>query len=85
MSASDCSTTQLPEVAPVISSALMMSTPAETSVESVRENRASAILCTTSPMRIGILSLKRSQTFRPRSVRFERRKPKIEQRRSRGR
>ncbi len=49
----------------MISSALMMSTPEETSVASVREKRASAILCTTSPMRIGILSLKRSQTFRP--------------------
>ena len=77
MFASASSTTQLPEVAPVISSALMMSTPEEMSVESVREKRASAILCTTSPMRIGILSLKRSQTCRPRSVRFKRRNAKI--------
>ena len=58
----------------MISSALMMSTPEAMSVESVRENRASAILCTTSPMRIGILSLKRSQSCRPRSVRLKRRK-----------
>ena len=65
MSASACSTTQLPDVAPVISSALMMSTPDETSVASVREKRASAILCTTSPIFIGIFSLKRSQTCRP--------------------
>ena len=55
----------------------MMSTPAEMRVASVLETRASAILCTTSPMRIGILSLKRSHTWRPRSVRFRRRKAKI--------
>ena len=54
----------------------MMSTPAETRVESVLEKRASAILCTTSPMRIGIWSLKRSQVCRPRSVRLSRRTTK---------
>ena len=61
----------------MISSALMMSTPDETSVESVRDKRASAILCTTSPIFIGIRSLKRSQTFRPLSVRFQRRNAKM--------
>ena len=35
----------------------MMSTPAATSVESVREKRASAIFWTTSPIFIGILQL----------------------------
>ena len=54
----------------------MMSTPAATSVASVREKRASAIFCTTSPIFIGIRSLKRSQTCRPVSVRFSLRSTK---------
>ena len=37
----------------------MMSTPAATSVESVREKRAIVIFSTVSPMRIGSFSLKR--------------------------
>ena len=53
--------TQLPAVWPVISSALMMSTPAATSVASVREKRAIVTLRTVSPIFIGMWSLKRSQ------------------------
>ncbi len=53
----------------------MMSTPAATSVESEREKRASATFWTTSPIFIGILSLKRSQSWRPFSVRFSLRRP----------
>ena len=49
-SASALSTLQLPEVWPVISSAWMMSTPAATSVESVREKRAIVTLRTTGPI-----------------------------------
>ena len=48
----------------------MMSTPAATRVDSVREKRASAIFRTTSPIFIGTRSLKRSHSWRPRSVRF---------------
>ena len=62
------STTQLPEVWAVISSALMMSTPAATRVESVRENRAIVTLRTTCPIFIGIFSLIRSHSCRPGSV-----------------
>ena len=54
----------------------MMSTPAATSVESVRENRAIVTLRTTWPIFIGIFSLKRSQSLRPLSDFFQRRKPK---------
>ena len=62
------SITQLPEVVPVISSALTMSTPAPTSVARVREKRAMLTLRTVSPIFIGTRSLKRSQTRRPGSV-----------------
>ena len=72
------STTQLPAVCAVISSARMMSTPEAISVESVREKRAIATLRTTSPIFIGIRSLKRSQAWRPGSVFFHLKKPKIE-------
>ena len=41
-----------------------------TSVPSVREKRATAILRMTSPMPIGTRSLKRSQTSVPASVRL---------------
>ena len=61
----------------VISSALRMSTPAATSVESVRANRAIATLSTMSPIFIGTRSLKASHTLRPPSLRFQRRKQKI--------
>ncbi len=53
----------------------MMSTPAATSVESVREKRASATFWTTSPIFIGIRSLNLSQFWRPLSVRFSLRSP----------
>ena len=45
----------------------MMSTPPVTRLESVREKRASAIFCTTSPIRIGIRSLNVSHV-RPAAV-----------------
>ena len=54
----------------------MMSTPAATSVESVREKRASATFWTTSPIFIGIRSLNRSHFWLPCSVRFSFRSPK---------
>ena len=73
----DCSTTQLPEVEAVISSARMMSTPAATSVDSMREKRASVILRTVLPIFIGSRSFTRSQTRRPFSVDFHLRKAKI--------
>ena len=69
------STTQFPAVWPAISSALMMSTPAATSVARVREKRAIVTLRTTFPIPAGAFSLKRSHTCRPVSVRFQRRKP----------
>ena len=72
MSRSASSTTQLPEVVPVISSALMMSTPAATSVESVRAKRAIVTLRTTSPIFIGTFSLMRSHCFLPPSLAFQR-------------
>ena len=53
-----------------------MSTPAATSVESVREKRAIATLWTTSPIFIGIRSLNRSQRRRPVSVLRKRLNPK---------
>ena len=46
----------------------MMSTPAATRVESVREKRAIVTLRTTSPIFIGSFSLIRSQRLRPASV-----------------
>ena len=49
----------------------MMSTPAATSVESVREKRAMVILSTVSPIRIGSFSLRVSQPLRPLSVFFQ--------------
>jgi hypothetical protein len=67
------SRTQLPAVPAAMSSALMMSTPAATSVASVREMRASATFCTTSPIFIGRRSLKRSQAFVPSSDLLSRR------------
>ena len=59
----------------MISSALMMSTPAATRVESVREKRAIVTLSTTWPIFIGTFSLMRSHTWRPRSVFFRRMTP----------
>ena len=50
----------------------MMSTPAATSVESVREKRAIDTFSTTSPIFIGSFSLNLSQFCRPFSVFFQR-------------
>jgi hypothetical protein len=58
----------LPAVAPVISSERMMSTPAATSVESVREKRAIPILMITLPMPAGARTRILSQRRRPDSV-----------------
>ena len=63
----------------------MMSTPAETSVESVREKRAIVTLRTTWPIFIGILSLIRSHCWRPGSVFLYLRRPKIVSADERGR
>ena len=57
----------------------MMSTPAATSVESVREKRAIVIFSTVSPIRIGSFSLKRSHFWRPFSVFFHRKKIQSDQ------
>ena len=56
----------------------MMSTPAATSVASVREKRAIVTLSTTLPMPAGARSLKRSHTCRPDGVFFQRRKPQTD-------
>jgi hypothetical protein len=77
-SASADSITAFPVVWPVISSALMMSTPEPTSVASVRANRAIVTLRTVSPILIGTRSLNRSQAGRPASLFFQRKNPQIE-------
>ena len=55
----------------------MMSTPAATRVERVREKRAIVTLRTTSPIFIGIFSLSRSHSCRPRSLLLKRFSPKM--------
>ena len=65
----------LPAVLPVISSACSSGTPAETSAESVRDQRASATFWTMSPIFIGTRRRKRSHCGRPHSERFHLRKP----------
>ncbi len=62
----------------MISSAFMMSTPDAINVESVRDQRAMATLRTTLPIDIGIRNLKRSHAWRPVSVFFHLKNPKIE-------
>ena len=54
----------------------MMSTPAATKVESVREKRAMRHLEDDGPI-FGIRNLKRSHCLRPASVFFHLRKPKM--------
>src|SRR5579884_905652 len=61
----EASTTALPAVLPVMSSACMIGTPAEVSDESVRDHRAIATFCTMSPIFIGTRSLNASQRGRP--------------------
>ena len=68
------STTQFPAACPVISSALMMSTPAATRVARVREKRAIATFRAVSPIFIGMRRRNRSHFFRPESVLFHERK-----------
>ncbi len=63
----DFSITALPAVLPVISIACMIGTPAEVSDDSVRDHRAIATFCTTSPIFIGTRSLNASHLSRPRS------------------
>ena len=69
------SITTLPAAWPVISMACRMGTPEVMSVPSVRAKRAMASLRTISPMPMGTRSLKRSQTWWPRSVRLSRMRP----------
>ena len=51
----------------------MIGTPAEVSAENVRDQRAIATFCTTSPIFIGTRSLNASHCARPDSERFHRR------------
>src|ERR1051325_2833690 len=60
----DFSITALPAVLPVISIACRIGTPADVSDDSVRDQRAIATFWTTSPIFIGIRSLKASQCGR---------------------
>src|ERR1700730_10984736 len=69
------STTALPAVLPVISSAWRIGTPAVVSADNVRDQRARATFCTTSPIFIGIRSLNASQCGRPHSERLKYMKP----------
>jgi hypothetical protein len=60
-------TTTLPAVLPVISMAWMIGTPAVVSEANVRDQRASATFCTTSPIFRGMRSLAASQWDAPTS------------------
>src|SRR5690349_22281597 len=66
----DFSITALPAVLPVISIACMIGTPAEVSADSVRDQRAIATFWTTSPIFIGMRSLKASHLSRAVWLRF---------------
>jgi hypothetical protein len=68
------SMTWLPAVLPVISSAWRIGTPAVTSADSVRLQRASAIFCTIVPIFIGALRRRTSHCLRPTVVLFHLRK-----------
>ena len=61
----------------MISSERMMSTPAATRVESVREKRAMPILTMIAPIPNGIFMRKRSHMRRPDSVFLKRRNAKM--------
>src|SRR5947209_20103440 len=69
------SITALPAVLPVISIAWMIGTPAAVRDDSVRDHRAIATFCTTSPIFIGIRSLKASQRGLPQFDRLQYKKP----------
>ena len=62
----------MPAVSPEISTAWRIGTPELTAPEKVRAQRAKATFWTTSPIFAGRRSLKRSQSRRPLSVRFQR-------------
>src|SRR2546430_11656311 len=68
------STTLLPAVLPVTSMAWRIGTPALTSADRVRYQRARATFWTTSPIRNGIRSRKRSHWGRPQLDRFQAKK-----------
>src|SRR3954452_24966955 len=70
------STTVLPDVLPVTLIASSIGTPAVTSDESVRDQRARATFCTISPIFIGVRRRSWSHWRRPVSERFHLRKPK---------
>ena len=71
------STTTLPPVLPVISSACSSGTPAAVSEASVRDQRATATSCTIVPIFIGMRSRKRSHWGRPQELFFHFRKATI--------
>ena len=68
------SMTRLPAVLAVMSSAGSSGTPALTSADSVRDQRARAIFWTMSPIFIGMRRRKASHCPRPFSLVFQRRK-----------
>src|SRR3954470_2124519 len=70
------STTWLPDVLPVTLIASSIGTPAVTSEDSVRDQRARAIFWTMSPIFIGVRSRIRSHWARPLAVAFQRRNMK---------
>src|SRR3954447_6168019 len=70
------STTWLPDVLPVTLMASSIGTPAVTSDESVRDQRASEIFWTMSPIFMGVLRRSLSHWARPFGVLFHFRKPK---------
>src|SRR3954449_11335520 len=72
------STTRLPAVLAVMSSALSSGTPALTSALSVRDQRASATFWTMSPIFIGTRSRNASHWPRPRYVLFHLRNSQTE-------
>src|SRR3954453_17628853 len=66
------SMTVLPDVLPVTLIASSIGTPAVTSDDSVRDQRASAIFWTMSPIFIGVRRRRRSHWARPFAVAFQR-------------
>ena len=65
-----------PAVSPVSLIACSIGTPDETAPEKVRDQRANATFCTTSPIFAGSFSVKRSQARWPASVFFHLKKRK---------
>src|SRR4051794_39425968 len=71
------STTTLPAVSPVSWIACSIGTPEDTAPEKVRDQRARATFCTTSPILNGMCKVNLPQMSLPRSVFFQRKKAKI--------